>query len=277
MILGLLLLLGALPASLAPGAPELHEAQNRLDALLAVERAVATATARTQAAWAARTALTPPKGQRLPGPCADPERVGLGWRIEHFGAAWREAAQAVTAQAERVRTVRRSPVAAPLVDAAWAAALDADLAAADRARVAFLEASAWEARHVRPVLAKCPAPPLLAAPGFALPGPGERGAAPAPVAVLALGAGQVCPGGERAEEGVVLLADGRGCWEAGPACVCAPEPVLPGAVLGPAPPPSATGAGSPATAEAASPPDAPPPEPGVSDPGPPRGRPGPAP
>ncbi|MFN7145805.1 MAG: hypothetical protein ACK4YP_18665, partial [Myxococcota bacterium] len=67
----------AAPEDLAPGAPELIGAQQRLEALLATSQATGRATARLQAAW---TTLPTPKAA-----CDDPERLALGWRIERFG------------------------------------------------------------------------------------------------------------------------------------------------------------------------------------------------
>ncbi len=214
------------PADLAPGAPELIAAQQRLEALLATSQAAARATARLQAAWTSRPA---PRS-----PCADAERLAIGWRIERFGAAWREASQAARAQAERVRKVSGAATVAPLVDAKWSARLEALRARTDRDARAFLEASAWEVAWVRPALAACPIVEPAPAPGIPMLEVPVRGEPPPAVAVLALGDGWVCPGAVRADDAVVLVP-GEACWSASPTCGCEPGKVDPGAVLGPAP------------------------------------------
>jgi len=226
-VLALALLAGPAAADapdLAPGVPELLAAEARLDALLDTAQATGRATSRLQTAW---TRLPTPAT-----PCADAERVALGWRIERFGSAWREASQAARAQADRVRRIRVAPTVAPLVDARWSARLDRQLGEAEASALGLLEASAWEASYVRPTLGACPAAPLTNTPGVPMLEVPVRGEPEAYVAVLALGDGWVCPGAARAEEAVVLVP-GRACWSASPTCGCTPEKVDPGAVLGP--------------------------------------------
>lgn len=237
LVLLLPLLLASSPGDLAPGIPEVQASEAALAERLSATRAVATAVSRLQAEWTVRSPLVPPKGGRPAGPCDDAERVAVGWRIERFGAAWRELTQATVAEAGRVRRTRGSPVAAPLIDADWGRRLDALLAEADTARAAFLEASAWQARFVRPVLATCPAPELAPAPGFTGELPAVRGSAADPIAVLGFGDGVVCPGALPADGSVLLLPAPSACWEVGPGCACEAAPVAPGAVLGPAPEP----------------------------------------
>lgn len=214
----------AAPQDLAPGVPELLAAEGRLEALLQTAVATERATSRLQAAWTSRPA---PKAV-----CTDPVRIDLGWRIERFGSAWREASQSARVQAERVRRIRSAATVAPLVDATWAARLDGRLAEADRCARAILEASAWEAAFVRPVLGACPVAPLSNAPGIPMLETPVRDEPTAYVAVLAVGDGWVCPGGARAEESVVLVP-GQACWSGSPTCGCTPAEVEPGAVLGP--------------------------------------------
>jgi hypothetical protein len=65
-----------------------------------------------------------------------------------------------------------------------------------------------------------------------------KGEDPLPVAVLGMGDGYVCLGAEpaearRADDGVVMVPGGRACWARNASCGCTPEPVEPGAVLGP--------------------------------------------
>lgn len=230
----LLLLLAALPADLAPGAPELSEGEARLRSLVVTSEAVGAATGRLRVAWTGLVpvGLTPGKE-----PCADAARLDVGWKIERFGAAWREAAQAARAQARRVRRIRNAPTVAPLVDARWAATLDGLFAAADRQERALLEASAWQVLYVRPLLGACPVPEPLTGAGIPMERVAVRGEPPAPVAVLGLGDGFVCGGdwktAVRADDGIALVAGNVGCWAGTASCSCTPEPIYPGATLGP--------------------------------------------
>ncbi|MDP2309784.1 MAG: hypothetical protein Q8P18_27435 [Pseudomonadota bacterium] len=216
------------PQELAPGVPELLAAEGRLEALLTTAVATERATSRLQVAWSSR----PVPATRGGTACADLDRVELGWRIERFGSAWREASQAARVQAERVRRIRSAATVAPLVDTAWTARLDGRLTEADRSARAFLEASAWEAAFVRPILGACPIAPLANTPGITMLETPVRDAPAAYVAVLAVGDGWVCPGAARAEESVVLVP-GQACWSASPTCGCTPANIEPGAVLGP--------------------------------------------
>lgn len=243
------------PADLAPAAPELQEAEQRLRNLLVTTTALEAATTRLQVAWALPPRTPPEKpppttdrrGRPLDpsrewtaltklrptpaDPCEDLDHVSLGWRIERFGAAWREAAQATRAAAARVQRVRAAPMVAPLLDGGWAGRLDGVLGEADRRVGAWREASEWQARYVRPLIQACPVPELEAAPGVVSDTLLAEGDEAPLVAVLARGDGHVCPGGARADDAVVLLAGDRACWSATLPCNCAPEPVAPGAVL----------------------------------------------
>ncbi len=253
------------PSDLAPGAPELQEAELRLVNLLDSADAVRAATSRLQAKWVLLgQAVNDAKGKPQPvDPCA-PERTDVAWRIEHFGAAWREAAQAAHAQALRVGQVRAAATAAPLVDDRWAERLRVLIERDNTDERAFMEASAWQSKFVRPLLDSCLTrvePKPAAAPEPEHPGEEpladayddgsaslpngeqlafswERGRRPTPVAVLATGDGWVCPGAIRADDAVVLLpanasGDALACWSASPSCGCDALPVYPGGVLGP--------------------------------------------
>ncbi len=224
-MIALLLLLGLGPADLAPGAPELLQAASRLETLLGTAAAIEQATLRLQGAWAGH-----PQPKE---PCADHQRLELGWRIEHFGAAWRESAQASMAEAERLRRLRAAPTVAPLIDVRWATELDERLKRAESQRAVFLEASRWQAAFVRPALALCPVQEPIPSAGIDVLEAAVRGDPALPVAVLALGDGYVCPGNQRAEGAVVLLRNGRGCWSEADDCACDIVVVRPGAVLGP--------------------------------------------
>ena len=175
----------------------------------------------------------------------------LGWRIERFGAAWREAAQAWRAQADRVRGLRAAPTVLPLVDERRAARLDAALAGADASAAAFVQASAWQVAYVRPTLAACPLVGVGLSDGLDTLPVAARGEDLGPVAVLAVGDGFVCPGAIRADDAVVLVAREPAsrkelplaCWAPDATCACTPVPVFPAAVLGP---PVVEGTGEPA-------------------------------
>lgn len=253
----LLPLIAADPSDLAPGAPDLHEAEQRLRLLLDTDRAVAAATSRLQVRWA----VPPRPAQVLPPPpvvppgraakavvpdlsppnavvhdplavaCDAYEQLALGWRIEHFGAAWRESAQAVQAASARVRQMRGEPTVVPLVDGPWSERLAAIEAEAVRSKAAFIEASAWQARFVRPAIQACPQPPLSAAPGVEQYESLATGESAPLIAVLAPGDGYVCPGAARADGAVVLIDAAVGCWSSSPSCACDPAPIAPGAVL----------------------------------------------
>ncbi len=221
----------AAPGDLAPGAQELDAAELRLGELRAATEAAGTATLRLQAAW---TEWASAKGS----PCDDHDRLSLGWRIERFGAAWREASQALRAQASRVRSLRAASTVAPLVDEARGRRIGEALSAADEQALAFLQASAWQVAYVRPVLGACPLAGEGLDRGLAVAPLPARGEAARPVAVLARGSGFVCPGAIPADDAVVLVAAelgqaARACWAADATCACEVGEVFPGAVLGP--------------------------------------------
>lgn len=215
---------GITPADLAPGAPELQAAESRLRSLLDASYATGAATAGLQVQWTRR--------ETAGDPCADLDRLDLGWRIERFGAAWREATQAAIAQSERTRKYRNAPTVAPLVDTRWAGALETMFAEATSQAKAMLEASAWQATWVRPTLGACPIEPAHLSEGVRdepLAAVQDR---ELPTAVLALGDGWVCPQAARADDAIVLVKGGKACFSPDHACSCEPAPVRPGAVLG---------------------------------------------
>ena len=213
------------PAALAPGAPELLSAQATLADRLRTAQSVSEAVLALQTAW---TRLTPGKTA-----CESTPRLELAWRIEHFGAAWREATQAAIAQSSRVQQLQQAPTVSPLITPDRQAELSELYRAIEKEKVVFLEASAWQSRYVRPVLTACPAWELTPTGGVESGKTITRDEDVLPVAVLALGDGYVCPGGQRAEGAVVLARSGRACWSETAGCNCEVVPVLPGAVLGP--------------------------------------------
>ena len=142
----LLWLLALSPVDLVPGAPQLRAAEGRLAELIAVSQGAERATAQLQALWTtipapdlrpvgkqtgkqARKSAEPPVDR-----CAVDQRLEPGWRAERFGAAWREAAQAVQAA--------REPEG-PMADAAIATAATAETAAAAASAAAALAAAAF--------------------------------------------------------------------------------------------------------------------------------------
>lgn len=239
---------GAAPGrSLAPTAPELQDAEARLTELLAQSKAVGAAASRLQTALTRRKSPVA-AGASVPASCQDVVSLDLGWRAERFGAAWREVAQAVRVQAERLHSYRYAPTVAPLVEGGWGARLDDLERAAAREIATFREAGAWQERYVRPHLAQCPVPLALPASGEVRRDVAVRASAGVParggwVAVLGYGKGQVCVAegasvrAVPAEDGVVFVptVDGaaRACWNPDTLCACALTTVEPGAALGP--------------------------------------------
>ncbi len=224
-MIALLLLVAPSPGDLAPGAQELAASEARFEELSAAAEATATAVLSLQTAWAEGT---PPKA-----PCDDHERLSLGWRLERFGAAWREATQALRAQTARLRTLAAEPTVSPLIIGEARTRLDTRLTRADAVADAFLQASAWEVSFIRPVLAACPLAGEGLDAGRANQPIAARGEGAGLVAVLARGDGVVCPGALRADDAVVLVSGGRACWAPDDTCACEPDPVYPAAVLGP--------------------------------------------
>lgn len=224
-MIGLWLSLAPSPGELAPGAQQLAEADAQFSELTAATDATATATLGLQAAWAE---AKPPKGV-----CDDHARLELAWRLEHFGAAWREATQALRVASARLRTLEAEPTVAPLLTGEARAALDARLAHADALSAAFLQASAWQVAYIRPVLAACPLTGEGLDGGVANQPVASRGEVGALTAVLARGDGVVCPGAIRADDAVVLVEGGKACWAPDATCACEPVAVWPGAALGP--------------------------------------------
>lgn len=212
------------PADLAPGAQELAAAEARFKEVFDAAEATGTAVTQLQSRWVAEP---PPKD------VCDHDRLALGWRIERFGAAWRESAQALRVQSARLRELQAAPTVSPLVVGEAGVALGARLASADALVARFIQGSAWEVAYVRPVLAACPIAGAGLDDGVNNPPLRAKAEGSGLVAVLASGDGVVCPGGVRADDAVVLLQDGQGCWAPDATCACEPRTMFPGAVLGP--------------------------------------------
>jgi hypothetical protein len=220
--------------SLAPTIVDLQESEARLARTLEDAHGVEQAMTALQAAWTRAPA-------RAREDCRDQARLELGWRLERFGAAWRELAQAARAEATRMASFRGAATVSPLVEERRREAGERLLADAEATARAVLRAGVWQERFVRPALAACPLPGHLPPGVDLLDGPGgtaprARNDAPAPLAVLALGDGWICsPGTEarRADDAVLLLASPKACWSSDAACGCAPRALRAGAVLGP--------------------------------------------
>ncbi|GDX83051.1 hypothetical protein LBMAG42_48620 [Deltaproteobacteria bacterium] len=213
------------PADLAPGAQELAAAELRFQEVFEAAEATGAAVTQLQSRWAGGAA---PKDV-----CDDHDRLALGWRIERFGAAWRESAQALRVQAARLRALQAAPTVAPLVAGDAGLALGSRLEAADALVARFIQGSAWEVAYVRPILAACPIAGAGLDDGVNNPPLRAKAEGSGLVAVLASGDGVVCPGAVRADDAVVLLKGGQGCWAPDATCACEPRAVFPGAVLGP--------------------------------------------
>lgn len=222
-LLCLIVLLAADPSRLTPSPADLDAAVAELDGRLVEAEALAEATARLQNALVEAGALSRK-------PCSEAADAALVTRAATFGAAWRSAAQAARASADRLRPLLDAPTVTPLLEPAARARAEALLARADADARLYLEASAWQARFLTPGASRCPAA-LAVAPGLPRTEPDRERAAPA-VAFAAVGGGRVCPMDQPADGGVFVAPAGRACWSAD-ACGCEPQPVLPGAVLGP--------------------------------------------
>lgn len=128
---------------LAPGPATLDAAVVRLVSWLERAEALARQVAALQngMASAARSGADP---------CADDRRA----QIAALGVAWRDAAQAARAEADRVRRIRGSPGVAPLLGGESLATLEDRLGRVDRQSRLYAEARAWQARmapRCRPV------------------------------------------------------------------------------------------------------------------------------
>jgi hypothetical protein len=231
VLLGVLSL-GAAPAlpgnqaarSLAPGQPDWVEHRRALEAKLSEVEALQTAVARIHNTLAAF--LAAPQGR----PCDSEQGRSLVARSRLFGAAYRDAAQSARAEAGRARALLTAPTVAPLLQEGDRSDTEALLQRSQRSVRSYLEAIAWQNRFVEPLLARCQA---KLGPAEGLPGAGPvAGTDAAPVAVVGVGGGRICPGNFPADGRVVILRSAKACY-GGSTCACEARPVLPGAVLGP--------------------------------------------
>lgn len=211
-------------------------------ALLATEeRALVSRLQRAEAIGTAMLRAQNQLGERLGSGatlCAADEGKALVTRTRVLGHALREASQSARAAWARVRALSKERSLAPLLDPATHARLQSLAARVEQAEARYLQAFQWQRRFVETKGDACGIP-LRPAPGFSAPSTDTR---QGPVAIIALGGGLVCPGRHPAR-GVVVLAEPRACY-GGDDCACTPEPVLPGAIIGPAESASSADAGS---------------------------------
>ncbi len=223
LLLLLPLLLG--PAHADPGPLEqLAPTQEELDeALLQGEAALARSQALQEAVLLLQGALGERRGEarRLPV-CEEPQVTSLVARSRVFGAAWRDAAQRLRVEADRVGRMAARGTA--VAGAGRVARLAED--AATQAESAAL-AGAWHGTFVETAFKEC-GPALVATPGLERAARAE-GEPEGDVALIARGGGFLCPGLSPAD-GRVVVASPRGCVSRS-ACSCAEAPLLPGAVI----------------------------------------------
>lgn len=148
LLLGLCSARADTPTLLAPSPADLSAATDELTRRIEAAERLGADTADAQNAWVRRGG---PSHRR----CEDPADLDLARQAADDGAKWRDAAQSARAQADRVEEMLSAPTLTPLLDEA---ALEADQALVARAREGaqrYLEASAWQATYLAPVIARC--------------------------------------------------------------------------------------------------------------------------
>lgn len=233
---GALILLSALvvgyvpadPAMLAPGPDDFAKAYARAVALVEDSEAVGRAMERLHNRWAELAAA-----KKLEKACEDEEARSIAVRSRAFGSAHRDAVQAARAAGRRLERISTAPTVVPALDARSQERADAlhERIAGEVRR--WAELRAWHHRYLEPAMKRCLAKLALApAPGLAPTLACEGGECPQAAAVIGVGGGLLCPGGQPADGRVVILPEGRACHGTAD-CSCTPSPVLPGAVVGP--------------------------------------------
>lgn len=213
------------PAALAPGPQELRDAGQAMEQRLDAADAIGVALSRVHGRWAERE-LAAPRAD----PCADPDAVSLAARARALGRGYRDAVQSARVGLERLERLWAAPTIVPLLDPN---ARDAATVVRDRVArhvESYLEAASWQGLYVEPRVRAC-AVTLTPVAGLSWAGPTATDEELGSVAIIGIGGGTVCPTQDPAD-GRVVVVNGAACYgDAG--CRCAPEPVLPGAVLGP--------------------------------------------
>lgn len=206
------------PARLAPGFRELDDHLRRTRNLVERAEALQTAVARIHNHHAERRATG-----HSPS-CEDREALSVLARAPHFLSAWRDTAQSARVAADTLREVAGASTLAPVLDETTQDRVEDLLERAGSVARACHEALAWHRRYAALYLLACEPDPE--------PGPGLGRPAEGPVAVMGLGEGLLCPGDRPAGGQVQVLPEAEACYGV-EACACLPDPVAPGAVLGP--------------------------------------------
>jgi len=136
------------PLLVAPSPADLSAAAEELTRRVEAAELRGVETANAQNSWVRR-------GGPAHRGCEDPVDLDLARQAADSGARWRDAAQSARAQADRVEEMLSAPTITPLLDES---ALSADRALVARAREGaqrYLEASAWQATWLSPVIARC--------------------------------------------------------------------------------------------------------------------------
>jgi hypothetical protein len=230
LALALLFTLGAAPSvetQLAPSIEDLDDALLEAERRLARSRAVGTAVGLIQNRFGELR-----DGERRLPVCEDDELASLVTRSRSFGPAWRDAAQSARVAADRVSIMATRETVASQLDDPRRERLAAVEAGAWQQALAAAEAGAWHRRYVESSFESCGLT-LVPVPGLEVPGVRTPDELAAPIAVIGLHFGMLCPDQQQANGKVVLLAGPDACWSVA-GCDCAPIPVHPGAVLGPA-------------------------------------------
>ncbi len=213
------------PARIAPSFDDAQVALERLDWLLAVGEATATALFRTHNRYATDRAEL-----NRPPHCDDLRSLDLASRARLLGAGLRDAAQAARTQARRVERVLPAPTVRPLVDAQMEFRALRLLERAEVLERGYQESAVWHSRFVEAAMRRCPTV-LEPAPGFDDPSPrAPDDTSSAQVAVVVAGPGKACPPGVRFGS-VAVVPAGLVCY-GDEACDCEPAPVFPAAVIG---------------------------------------------
>ena len=214
------------PSLLAPGPQDLAAALSTTQKLLGDAEVVGIATARLQNRLAELLAA----GAK---DCAPPELLSLTARANIFVTHHRDATQSARAQDKRLTRLLAATTIEPLLDPATLRQIDVLHQRLQRQIQLFFQLRSWHGQYVTPLLRACK-PALVTTEGLADPAPRPANEIRSEVAVIGIRGGMVCPVGVRADDDVVVIADGQACYSAAEGdCYCKPGVVLPGAVLGP--------------------------------------------
>lgn len=213
-------------ATLAPTLSEAISWLGTLEASVADAEALGESVARLQNQWVEAGWADDPK--------CGPDEAALVAALRVFGPAWREAVATTVAWRAQVAIGVRAPTVEPLLDPATLRRVDAVGRRVELQERRLRRAVAFAQGDLRPRTKACTAAvsPMTGVVRAEVASVGRA----TRTAVLALSPGGVCgEGDEVPRSGVVLLADGRGCYSEG-GCGCVVAPLAPGAVLGPADP-----------------------------------------